>query len=577
MSVGLLFDSTRCIGCGACSAACKEANGLPLPIEDHTTALHLDRRSRTSAARNVRRLCFHCAEPTCASVCPVGGAAEDARRAGGLRRGALHRLPLLHHGVPVRRAEVPVGPARADRRQVHPVRRARRPTGCRPPCAAVCPDRRDAVRRARRAGRARRAARIADSPDGYVDHVYGIDEAGGTSVLMLSSVPFEKLGMKTNVPRQPLPLLTWQVLSKVPSFAVVWGACLFGIHWITKRRDEVRAPTRRQQREKEPMSGAAAMRRAARRVGFWEAVFAVVLVLFAGVTVLRFTRGLGAVTNLSDQFPWGLWIGFDVLCGVGLAAGAFTLTAIVHIFNLHRFEPIVRPTVLTGFLGYLLVIAGLMFDLGQPWRIWHALVFWNPHSVMFEVAWCVMLYTTVLALEFSPVVFEGLRLERPRRILHSLATPLVIVGVILSTLHQSSLGSLYLIVPSKLHPLWYTPLLPFLFLVSAIGAGIGMTILESYLAKRAFGRHLEMDLLEPLARGMVVALGVYGLLRVIVISQERRRGDAAASRLRGAHVPARDDRSASSFRSGLLLIERRADEPDRPRRRGAVRRRSASS
>ncbi len=262
-----------------------------------------------------------------------------------------------------------------------------------------------------------------------------------------------------------------------------------------------------------------AVRAAARRVGFWQAVFAVVLVLFAGVTVLRFSRGLGAVTNLSDRFPWGLWIGFDVLCGVGLAAGAFTLTAIVHIFNLRRFEPIVRPTVLTGLLGYLLVIAGLFFDLGQPWRIWHALVFWNPHSVMFEVAWCVMLYTTVLALEFSPVVFEHLRLQRPRRILHALTTPLVITGVILSTLHQSSLGSLYLIVPSKLHPLWYTPLLPYLFLVSAIGAGIGMVILESYLGKRAFGRHLELDLLEPLARGMVVTLGIYGLLRVIVISQ----------------------------------------------------------
>jgi Ni/Fe-hydrogenase subunit HybB-like protein len=265
------------------------------------------------------------------------------------------------------------------------------------------------------------------------------------------------------------------------------------------------------------MSTAVAARRMVRQVGFWEAVFAVIVLLFAGVTVLRFTQGLGAVTNLSDKFPWGLWIGFDVLCGVGLAAGAFTLTAIVHIFNLHRFEPIVRPTVLTGFLGYVMVIIGLLFDLGQPWRIWHALVFWNPHSVMFEVAWCVMLYTTILALEFSPVVFEGLRLERPRRIIRSVTTPLVIVGVILSTLHQSSLGSLYLIVPSKLHPLWYTPLLPYLFLISAIGAGIGMTILESYLSERAFGRRLEMDLLEPLARGMAVALGIYGLVRVIVI------------------------------------------------------------
>ena len=267
------------------------------------------------------------------------------------------------------------------------------------------------------------------------------------------------------------------------------------------------------------MSDVAVLRRPAFRFGFWESVFSIVLVLFLVVTTLRFARGLGAVTHLSDRFPWGLWIGFDVLCGVGLAAGAFTLTAIVHIFNLKRFEPIVRPTVLTGFLGYVFVIIGLLFDLGQPWRIWHALVFWNTHSVMFEVAWCVMLYTAVLALEFAPVVFEGLGLERPRRILKAVSTPLVIAGVLLSTLHQSSLGSLYLIVPEKLHPLWYTPLLPYLFLISAIGGGIAMVVLESYLSKRAFGRHLEMDLLEPLARAMVVVMGVYGLLRFQVITR----------------------------------------------------------
>lgn len=263
------------------------------------------------------------------------------------------------------------------------------------------------------------------------------------------------------------------------------------------------------------------------RIGFWQAVFGVVLVLFGVVTVLRFTQGLGAVTNLDDQFPWGVWIGFDVLCGVGLAAGAFTLTATVHIFNLRRFEPIVRPALLTGFLGYLFVIVALMFDLGQPWRIWHALVFWNPHSVMFEVAWCVMLYTTVLTLEFSPVIFERLGLEGPRRVIGAVTTPLVIAGVLLSTLHQSSLGSLYLIVPSKLHPLWYTPLLPFLFYISAIGAGLGMVILESYLSRRAFGRHLEMDLLVPLGRVMVVVLGLYGLLRLQVIG---RSGGLAALR-----------------------------------------------
>jgi Ni/Fe-hydrogenase subunit HybB-like protein len=253
------------------------------------------------------------------------------------------------------------------------------------------------------------------------------------------------------------------------------------------------------------------------RPGFWTAVFGVLFLAFCMVVVIRFTKGLGAVTNLSDQFPWGLWIGFDLLCGVGLAAGAFTLTAVVHLFNLKQFEPIVRPTVLTGFLGYAFVIVALLLDLGQPWRIWHAIIYWNPHSVMFEVAWCVMLYSTVLAIEFSPVVFEYFGFHAPARLIHRLITPLVILGVILSTLHQSSLGTVYLIVPTKLHPLWYSPMLPLHFYISAIGAGIGMIILESYLSKRAFGRNLEMDLLEPLARGMVVALGIYGLMRIQAI------------------------------------------------------------
>jgi len=260
------------------------------------------------------------------------------------------------------------------------------------------------------------------------------------------------------------------------------------------------------------------------RPSFWQSVFGLMVLLLAGVSFVRFRLGLGAVTHLSDRFPWGLWIGFDVLCGVGLAAGAFTLTAAVHLLNLRRFEPIVRPTILTALLGYSFVIVALLLDLGQPWRIWHALIFWNPHSVMFEVAWCVMLYTAILALEFSPVVLERFGLERPRRLVTALYTPIVIAGVILSTLHQSSLGSLYLIVPTKLHPLWYTPLLPLLFYVSAIGAGLGMVVLESALSERAFGRRLELDLLEPLARVMVVVLSAYGILRLLAVHRNGALG-----------------------------------------------------
>jgi len=140
-------------------------------------------------------------------------------------------------------------------------------------------------------------------------------------------------------------------------------------------------------------------------------------------------------------------------------------------------------------------------------------VMWNPRSVMFEVAWCVMLYLTVLALEFSPVVLERFRLEKPLKIIKSLTIPLVIAGVLLSTLHQSSLGSLYLIVPSKLHPYWYSPMLPVFFFVSAIGVGVAMVILESNLSARAFGREIEMPLLVDLGKGMVVVLAFYGLMR----------------------------------------------------------------
>jgi Ni/Fe-hydrogenase subunit HybB-like protein len=196
-----------------------------------------------------------------------------------------------------------------------------------------------------------------------------------------------------------------------------------------------------------------------------------------------------------------------------LAAGGFTLTAAVHIFNIKRLRPIVRPTILTAFLGYVLVCVALMYDLGRPYRIWHPLVMRNPHSVMFEVAYCVMLYTTVLSLEFSPIVLERFNLQKPMKIVRAALIPLVILGVILSTLHQSSLGTLYLIMPEKLHPLWYSPLLPVFFFISAIAVGLAMTIFESSLSAKYFGRQLELPILQELGRVLVVVLCVYGILR----------------------------------------------------------------
>jgi Ni/Fe-hydrogenase subunit HybB-like protein len=252
-----------------------------------------------------------------------------------------------------------------------------------------------------------------------------------------------------------------------------------------------------------------------RRLNLWQWILAVLMIGGAYATYLRFFYGLGGATHLSDRFPWGLWIGFDVLCGVGLAAGGFTLAAIVHIFNIERYKPILRPAILTAFLGYVLVVVALLFDLGRPYRLWHPLVMWNPHSVMFEVAWCVMLYTTVLALEFAPVIFERYGWGKALKIARVISIPLVILGVILSTLHQSSLGSLYLIVPQKLYPLWYTPLLPVFFFVSAICVGFAMTIFESWHSSRAFHRQLEASLLASMGRVLAVLLMFYLVMRFL--------------------------------------------------------------
>jgi formate dehydrogenase iron-sulfur subunit len=238
VSIGLLFDSTRCIGCGACSIACKEANGLPLPIEERTTA-YTWTVVKEIAGANVRRLCFHCLEPTCVSVCPVaalrkdsnGPVVYDADRCIGCRY-CIMACPFDVPKYQWDRAIPTVGKCIlcADRLA----------EGLPTACAAVCPT--GATLFGEREGLVREAQRrIAASPDAYIDHVYGLTEAGGTSVLMLSAVPFEQLGMKTDVPRQPLPLLTWQVLSKIPSFVAVCGVFLFGVHWITKRREIVRA------------------------------------------------------------------------------------------------------------------------------------------------------------------------------------------------------------------------------------------------------------------------------------------------------------------------------------------------
>ena len=180
------------------------------------------------------------------------------------------------------------------------------------------------------------------------------------------------------------------------------------------------------------------------------AILYVILVLGLISAVVRLFFGLGATTNLNDAYPWGLWISFDILSGVALAGGGFTMAATIYIFNLKKFEPLLRPAKLSAFIGYLVFVVGLFFDLGQPWRLWHPMVMWNPHSVLFEVSWCVMLYTTVLGVDIFIMALERWQKYEWVAFLRNIYLVLVVAGVMLSTLHQSSLGALYLLMPEKM-------------------------------------------------------------------------------------------------------------------------------
>ncbi len=202
---------------------------------------------------------------------------------------------------------------------------------------------------------------------------------------------------------------------------------------------------------------------------------------------------MGAVTNLSDYNPWGIWIGFDLLVGVALAAGGFVTSAAVYIFGMKKYHSAVRPAILTGISGAIsLVVIALNYDVGRPWRLPYPFIIQQgTTSLLFEVAACVGLYLTVLFIEFSPAAMEWLGLKRARNLVVRLTLLLTIFGVVLSTLHQSSLGALFLIAPAKLHPLWYSPYLPVFFFVSAIIAGLSMVIFESTLSHHYFAHKMD--------------------------------------------------------------------------------------
>jgi len=248
------------------------------------------------------------------------------------------------------------------------------------------------------------------------------------------------------------------------------------------------------------------------------------LVFLAG----RFLFGIGAVTNLDNQFPWGIWIGIDVAAGVALAAGGFTTAALGHVMHRVDYHAVVRPALLTAMLGYTFVALGVAIDIGRYYYIWHPLFMWNGNSALFEVGICVTTYVTVLYIEFLPIVTErfigrvnlrgalaGLnrRIDALLRLLHRALDKtmfiFIIAGVVLSCLHQSSLGTLMILAGPKIHPLWQTPISPLLFLLSAIAVGFPMVIFESLLASRSLGIKPEMHVLSRLGAFIGPFLGIY--------------------------------------------------------------------
>lgn len=243
--------------------------------------------------------------------------------------------------------------------------------------------------------------------------------------------------------------------------------------------------------------------------------------------VVRFAKGLGATTALSDATPWGIWIGLDVISGVALAAGGFVIAAAVYILGRERYHALLRPAILTAFLGYLAVILGLVIDLGKPWNLWRPIFFRNLHSPLFEVAMCVMAYTAVLALEFAPVGLAPFGWAKPIvRILRKLTLPLVILGIALSSLHQSSLGTLFLLTPDRMHPLWYSPLMPLLFLISAVGLGLAMVTLESLVTSWLYRKETEWPELTGLIRASAAVLGLYLVVRLVDLAVRGHLGGA---------------------------------------------------
>jgi Ni/Fe-hydrogenase subunit HybB-like protein len=256
-----------------------------------------------------------------------------------------------------------------------------------------------------------------------------------------------------------------------------------------------------------------------------------IILLGMVILVIRFSKGLGAVTNLSQEFPWGFWIGFDVITGVALAGGAYVITFIVYVMRVKKYHPIANVTVLNGFLAYVFYAGALILDLGRPWNIVNPIIgnSFGFNSVMFLVAWHFLMYMAAEFIEFSPVVAEWLGWKKVKKWLSGITLGAVIFGITLSTLHQSGLGALFLMAKAKIHPLWYSEFIPILFFTSSIFAGLTMVIMEGTLSHRVLKDHIDPEhhashdeIIIGLAKFATVGIFVYYFFKLLTFLHNKQ-------------------------------------------------------
>ena len=616
-----LIDITNCIGCRACQVACKQWNDMPgeetelLPVMGFQNPASLSAKTYTLIsfhelenpkaasgidAAYVMRRCFHCLEPGCVSACPTtalyrqpdGPVSYDASKCIGCRYCMLAcpwdvptaewdklapKIEKCTHCAD--RTNQPLPVARNGGALTELEKNTFLETIAVPACVKACPA--DALRFGTREEMLAVAhKRIEDRPEKYVDHIYGEKELGGTTVLYLSSIPFASLGFPT-YGEKPFPRFTKAALGAVPPAVMALGALLGAMYAFFKKRVHAVAGAHGGEQEHHPE-----FERLNARLLTPFNMLLVLLMVFCGVAlVARFALGLGRSTGLSDTYPWGLWILFD-LVWIAVAAGAFAMAGIIYVLQRKDLYGLGRSAVLMGLLSYSFVMVTLLADLGLPWQSYQLAVQWPHHSAMFEVSWCVGLYVTILALEFLPVVLERFGWTRAmalwrrwsgayvavavsvfvfllsRNVLYALVAAaifgtlawlfrerektfepilLAIAAVTLSTMHQSSLGSLYLLMPNMLAPQWWSPVMPVSFFLSSIAAGTALVILLDRWVAKGWHRKLEMKRLASVGQITFWALFVYLAFRL---------GDMA---LRGQLDGAFQGRMGLAFSAEILL------------------------